>query len=65
MSAYPLETLLRQWARGDLSTEQAIGQILQVLAKLQDRIQEVENRLFRQERTEKQARTPPSQDATA
>ncbi len=54
MSAYPLETLLRQWARGDLSTEQAVGQILQILSKLQDRIQEVENKLFRREQAERQ-----------
>ena len=64
MSAYPLETLLRQWARGDLSTEQAIGQILQIISKLQDRVQEVENKLFKRERTERQAATPPSQDTS-
>ena len=57
MSAYPLETLLRQWARGDLTAEQAIGQILQVMAKLLERIQEIENRLFRWEQTEH--RGPP------
>lgn len=54
MSAYPLETLLRQWARGNLTTEQAIGQILQIITKLQDRIQEVENRLFRWEQAGRQ-----------
>jgi hypothetical protein len=58
MSAYPLETLLRQWARGDLTAEQAIGQILQVMAKLLERIQEVENRLFRWEQDER--REPPT-----
>ena len=57
MSAYPLETLLRQWARGDITAEQAIGQILQVMAKLHERIQEVENRLFRWEQAER--RDPP------
>jgi hypothetical protein len=57
MSAYPLKTLLRQWARGDLTTEQAVGQVLQIIAKLQDRIQEVENRLLRWEKAERQ--NPP------
>jgi len=57
MSAYPLKTLLRQWARGDLTTEQAIGQILQIVSKLTDRIQEVENRLLRWEQAEH--RDPP------
>jgi hypothetical protein len=65
MSAYPLEKLLRHWARGDLSTEQAVGQILQIIAKLQDRVQEVENKLFRRERSEKESRIPPTQDASA
>ena len=60
MSAYPLETLLRQWARGDLTTEQAIGQILQLIAKLQDRIQETENRLFRWEQAEQKDPPPTS-----
>ena len=54
MSAYPLKTLLRNWARGDISTEQAVGQILQIIAKLQDRIQEVENWLYRQEQADRQ-----------
>jgi hypothetical protein len=51
VSTYPLETLLRQWARGDLTSEQAIGQILQIVAKLQESIQAVENRLLRWERS--------------
>jgi hypothetical protein len=54
VSAYPLKTLLRQWARGDLTTEQAIGQILQIIAKLQESIQDVENRLLRWEQTGRQ-----------
>ena len=54
MSAYPLKTLLRQWARGDLTTEQAIGQILQTLAKHQESIQDVENRLHRFEQAGRQ-----------
>ena len=53
MSAYPIETLLRQWARGDLTPEQAIGQILQIVGKLQEQIQDIENRLLRREHTER------------
>ena len=55
MSTYPLKTLLRQWARGDLTTEQAVGQILQFLVKLQESIQEVENRLLRWEQRQRHA----------
>jgi hypothetical protein len=58
VSAYPLETLLRQWARGDLTTEQAIGQILQILAKLHEKVRVVENRLLRWEQTNR--RGPPA-----
>jgi len=57
VSTYPIETLIRQWARGDLTAEQAIGQILQLLAKLQNRVKEAENRLFRWEQAERQG--PP------
>jgi hypothetical protein len=57
VSAYPLETLLRNWAKGDLTPEQAIGQILQTIAKLQEKLQEVENRLFRCEQAER--KEPP------
>jgi len=49
VSVYTLETLLRRWARGDLTPEQAIGQILQLVGKLQERIQDIENRLLRKE----------------
>ena len=54
VSAYPLKTLLRQWARGDLTAEQAIGQILQVIVKLQESMQDVENRLHRCEQASRQ-----------
>jgi hypothetical protein len=60
VSTYPIESLLRQWARGDLTTEQAIGHILQHLSSLQERIQEAENRLFRWEKKEQTDRSEPS-----
>jgi hypothetical protein len=53
MGTYPLETIIREWSRGKLTTEQAIGQILLLVQKLQDRIQEVESRLFRLEQVDR------------
>lgn len=42
MSAYDLETILKKWERDELSTEQAIGQILLVLENLMRRIGRLE-----------------------
>ena len=53
MGTYPLETIIREWAKGNLTTEQAIGQILLLIQKLQGRVQEVEARLFRLEQADR------------
>lgn len=45
MAAHSLETLLRLWALNHLSSEQAIGQILQILFELEPRVKRVEQTL--------------------
>ena len=42
MAAYSLETLLRRWSLHQLTTEQAIGQILQILQDLEPRVKHIE-----------------------
>ena len=49
MGTYPLETIIREWAKGSLTNEQAIGQVLLLIQQLQERIKEIEARLFRWE----------------
>jgi hypothetical protein len=45
MSTYDLHELLRRWARGELSAEQAIGHLLQHLTNLANRLAESEQRI--------------------
>ena len=52
MGTYPVETIIREWTKGNLTNEQAIGQVLQLIQQLQDRLREIETRLFRWERKE-------------
>jgi hypothetical protein len=47
MGTYGLEGVIRAWERGQLTTEQAIGQILLLLQELEERIHSVEHRLER------------------
>ncbi len=42
MAAYSLDTLLQRWALHQLTSEQAIGQILQVLHDLEPRVKRLE-----------------------
>jgi hypothetical protein len=42
MSAYDLETILKKWERAELSTEQAIGQILLLLHSISYRLGRLE-----------------------
>lgn len=42
MSAHDLNTLLKKWERDQLTTEQAIGQILLLLQELNDRVGQLE-----------------------
>ncbi len=45
MSAYDLETILKKWKRGDLTTEMAIGQILLQLQLLSKRVGDLEKKV--------------------
>jgi hypothetical protein len=45
MSAYKLEKVIRLWDVGKLTTEQAIGQILQLIKERDKRLQELEGRV--------------------
>lgn len=42
MSAYDLETIVKKWERTELTTEQAIGQILLLLQSISDRVGQLE-----------------------
>ncbi len=44
MGTYGLEGVLRLWAAGKLSNEQAIGQMLQLLEIMEQRLNELERR---------------------
>lgn len=44
MGTYGLEGVIWAWERGDLTTEQAIGQILLLLQELDKRIKSIECR---------------------
>lgn len=48
MGIYSLEELIRRWQTGDLTTEQAIGQILLLLKELARRVSELEQSRARQ-----------------
>jgi hypothetical protein len=52
VGTYPIETIIREWTKGNLTNEQAIGQVLQLIQQLQARLHELETRLFRWERKE-------------
>jgi hypothetical protein len=45
MSAYKLADVIQMWAVGKLTTEQAIGQILQLIQERDKRLQELEDRV--------------------
>ena len=44
MGTYGLQELIRRWGREQLTTEQAIGQILLLLVELDKRLQKLERR---------------------
>jgi hypothetical protein len=45
MSTYPIPDLLKLWARGDVTAEQALGYMLQHLLDLSGRVAELEKQL--------------------
>lgn len=44
MGMYSLDELMQRWYTEDLTADQVIGQILQILQELTRRIEELENR---------------------
>ena len=44
MGTYSLEEMIQRWFAEDLTEEQVIGQILQVLQELSQRVNDLENR---------------------
>ena len=44
MGTYSLETLIRKWGLSELTTEQAIGQMLLILRELIRRVEALEER---------------------
>jgi hypothetical protein len=44
MGTYSLETIIRKWGLGELTTEQAIGQILLILQWLVKRVETLEGK---------------------
>jgi hypothetical protein len=44
MGTYSLEELVRRWFTHDVTTEQAIGQLLQILQEIERRVKELESK---------------------
>jgi hypothetical protein len=44
LAAYSLETALQKWEKGELSTEQAVGQTLLIVQELAERVGRLERR---------------------
>lgn len=42
MGSYPLDVLVRKWALDEVSVEQVIGQLIQILLELVKRIEKLE-----------------------
>lgn len=54
MSAYDLDTIVNKWEQAELTTEQAIGQILLLLHSISDRVgrlEVIQANLRRQDKT--------------
>jgi hypothetical protein len=58
MSAYHLDELLQKWEKGELSNEQAIGQLMLQSQALSERMGTVEKRLEQSRQHQKTTGTP-------
>ncbi len=45
MGTYSVDELIKRWAKHDLTPEQVIGQMLQVLQELSRRVEDLEQRI--------------------
>lgn len=50
MGAYSLDEVMKRWRKGEMTAEQAIGQILQLLQTVSQRVGNLERRLEEQNR---------------
>lgn len=50
MGTYSLDEITKRWRKGELTAEQAIGQILQMIQNLSQRVSHLEHRLEAQRR---------------
>ncbi len=48
MGVYSLDEIIKRWRRGDLTADQTIGQILQLVQNLSQRVGTLEKRMGRQ-----------------
>lgn len=53
MGTYALETLVRKWGRGELTVEQAVGQILLHLQEMDETLRIVERRVYQWRRKDR------------
>ncbi len=53
MSTYGLENVIRMWGAGQLTAEQVIGQMLQLICDMDKRIKELERDKERRDREER------------
>jgi hypothetical protein len=53
MGTYPLETIIREWGKGTLTSEQVIGQVLLLIREMQKRLSELESRLFQRDQSDR------------
>jgi hypothetical protein len=62
MGMHPMEELFRKWQNGTLTAEQMIGQLMQHMAVLYERLRLVERRLgsFEAQNTERNTQTKQS-----
>jgi chaperonin cofactor prefoldin len=58
MATYELEKIIKLWEVEKLTTEQAIGQMLQVIQELQGQLREVQKRLRELERRQEDRPMP-------
>jgi len=49
MGTYPLQHIIREWGKGNMTEQQVIGQMLLLLQELREQIQHLESWLLRLE----------------
>ena len=60
MGTYGLEGVMRAWELEKLTTEQVIGQILQLVADFEERLRDLEHKSNQRDRAESLPPTPQS-----